>query len=248
MMFFTNKGKMYRTVVDNIPDGTNITKGTPINNLIKLDNDEKVIAVTSLHRKTTPKFVIFITKEGMIKKTFLEEYLGAKKNAGIQAIKLREGDAAASILFQDEEDLIIITKKGMSIKFATKDIGAIGRLALGVKAINLNEGDEVVAALPVHKDTDTVGIFMSNGMGKKIALKDFQLQGRGGKGSFVYKPQTDEYVVGAAMLDEEDNILLVGVSSSICIPASDVPLVGKTALGNILFKNKNSRVLSITKI
>ena len=248
MMFFTNKGKMYRTIVDNIPDGTNITKGTPINTLIKLDIDEKVIAVTSLHRKTTPKFVIFITKEGMIKKTFLEEYLGAKKNAGIQAIKLREGDAAASILFQDEEDLIIITKKGMSIKFATKDIGAIGRLAIGVKAINLNEGDEVVTALPVHKDTDTVGIFMSNGLGKKIALKDFQTQGRGGKGSFVYKPQADEYVVGAAMLDEEDNVLLIGVNSSICISATEIPLLGKTALGNILFKNKNSRVLSITKI
>ena len=248
MMFFTNKGKMYRTVVDNIPDGTNITKGTPINNLIKLETDEKIIAVTSLHRKTTPKFVIFITKEGMIKKTYLEEYLGAKKNAGIQAIKLREGDAAASILFQDEEDLIIITKKGMSIKFATKDIGAIGRLAIGVKAINLNEGDEVVTALPVHKDTDTVGIFMSNGLGKKIALKDFQTQGRGGKGSFVYKPQADEYVVGAAMLDEEDNVLLIGVNSSICISATEIPLLGKTALGNILFKNKNSRVLSITKI
>ena len=248
MMFFTNKGKMYRTIVDNIPDGTNITKGTPINTLIKLDIDEKVIAVTSLHRKTTPKFVIFITKEGMIKKTFLEEYLGAKKNAGIQAIKLREGDTAASILFQDEEDLIIITKKGMSIKFATKDIGAIGRLAIGVKAINLNEGDEVVTALPVHKDTDTVGIFMSNGLGKKIALKDFQTQGRGGKGSFVYKPQADEYVVGAAMLDEEDNVLLIGVNSSICISATEIPLLGKTALGNILFKNKNSRVLSITKI
>jgi DNA gyrase subunit A len=247
-MFFTNKGKMYRTIVDNIPDGTNITKGTPINTLIKLDINERVIAVTSLHRKTTPKFVIFITKEGMIKKTFLEEYLGAKKNAGIQAIKLREGDAAASILFQDEEDLIIITKKGMSIRFATKDIGAIGRLAIGVKAINLNEGDEVVAALPVHKDTDTVGIFMSNGLGKKVALKDFQVQGRGGKGSFVYKSQADEYIVGAAMLDEEDNVLLTGVNSSICISATEIPLLGKVALGNILFKNKNSRVLSITKI
>ena len=248
MMFFTNKGKMYRTIVDNIPDGTNITKGTPINNLVKLETDEKVIAVTSLHRKTTPKFVIFITKEGMIKKTFLEEYLGAKKNAGIQALKLRETDSAASILFQDDEDIIVITKNGMSIRFATKDIGAIGRLALGVKAINLKEGDEVVAALPIHKTTDTVGIFISNGMGKKVELKEFPIQGRGGKGTFVYKPQSDEYIVGAAMLDESDNILLTGINSTICIPATDIPLVGKSALGNILFKNKESRVLSVTKI
>ena len=246
MIFFTNKGKMYRTVVDNIPDGTNVTKGTPINSLVKLEIDEKVIAVTSLHRKTTPKFVIFITKEGMIKKTYLEEYLGAKKNAGIQALKLRESDSVASVLFQDDEDLIIITRKGMSIRFATKDIGAIGRLALGVKAINLNENDEVVTALPVHKDTDTVGIFISNGMGKRIELKDFPIQNRGGKGTYVYKPQSEEYIVGAAMLDEEDNILLSGNKSSICISAKDVPIVSKTALGNILIKD--NRVLGVTKI
>ena len=246
MIFFTNKGKMYRTVVDNIPDGTNVTKGTPINSLVKLEIDEKVIAVTSLHRKTTPKFVIFITKEGMIKKTYLEEYLGAKKNAGIQALKLRESDSVASVLFQDDEDLIIITRKGMSIRFATKDIGAIGRLALGVKAINLNENDEVVTALPVHKDTDTVGIFISNGMGKRIELKDFPIQNRGGKGTYVYKPQSEEFIIGAAMLDEEDNILLSGNKSSICISAKDVPIVSKTALGNILIKD--NRVLGVTKI
>ena len=246
MMFFTNKGKMYRTVVDNIPDGTNVTKGTPINNLIKLETDEKIIAVTSLHRKTTPKFVIFITKEGMIKKTYLEEYLGAKKNAGIQALKLRESDSVASVLFQDDEDLVIITKKGMSIRFATKDISAIGRLALGVKAINLNENDEVVTALPIHKDTDTVGIFISNGTGKRVELKDFPIQNRGGKGTYVYKPQSEEFIIGAAMLDEEDNILLSGNKSSICISAKDVPIVSKTALGNILIKD--NRVLGVTKI
>ena len=246
MMFFTNKGKMYRTVVDNIPDGTNVTKGTPINSLVKLEIDEKVIAVTSLHRKTTPKFVIFITKEGMIKKTYLEEYLGAKKNAGIQALKLRESDSVASVLFQDDEDLVIITRKGMSIRFATKDISAIGRLALGVKAINLNENDEVVTALPIHKNTDTVGIFISNGTGKRIELKDFPIQNRGGKGTYVYKPQSEEFIIGAAMLDEEDNILLSGNKSSICISAKDVPIVSKTALGNILIKD--NRVLGITKI
>ena len=246
MMFFTNKGKMYRTVVDNIPDGTNVTKGTPINSLVKLEIDEKVIAVTSLHRKTTPKFVIFITKEGMIKKTYLEEYLGAKKNAGIQALKLRESDSVASVLFQDDEDLVIITRKGMSIRFATKDISAIGRLALGVKAINLNENDEVVTALPIHKDTDTVGIFISNGTGKRVELKDFPIQNRGGKGTYVYKPQSEEFIIGAAMLDEEDNILLSGNKSSICISAKDVPIVSKTALGNILIKD--NRVLGVTKI
>jgi len=247
MMFFSDTGKMYRTVVDNIPDGTNTTKGVPINSLIQLENNEKIIAVTSLHRKSIPQFAVFVTKQGMFKKTFLNEYLGAKRNAGIAAIKLREGDSVASVIFQDTEDMVIITKGGMSIRFETKSIGAVGRVAMGVKGIKLAEDDEVIAALPIHKETDMIGIFTSGGMGKKVELKDFPLQGRGGKGTYVYKPtaETGE-VVGAAMLDDKDNVLLVGNYSSICISATEIPVVSKLATGNILIKN--NRVLSIAKL
>jgi DNA gyrase subunit A len=247
MMFFSDTGKMYRTVVDNIPDGTNTTKGVPINSLIQLENNEKIIAVTSLHRKSIPQFAVFVTKQGMFKKTFLNEYLGAKKNAGIAAIKLREGDSVASVIFQDAEDMVIITKGGMSIRFETKSIGAVGRVTMGVKGIKLAEDDEVIAALPIHKETDMIGIFTSGGMGKKVELKDFPLQGRGGKGTYVYKPtaETGE-VVGAAMLDDNDNVLLVGNYSSICISATEIPVVSKLATGNILIKN--NRVLSIAKL
>ena len=244
MMFFTDAGKMYRTVVDNIPDGNNTTKGVPINTLVQLASNEKVIAVTSLHRKVLPQFAIFITKNGMFKKTFLSEYMNAKRNAGIAATKVREDDILKKVIFQDNEEMIIITKKGMSIRFDTKSIGAIGRLALGVKGINLAEDDEVVAALPIHKDTDTVGIFTSNGLGKKIALKEFASQTRGGKGTIVYKPTGNETVVGAAMLSDDDNILLAG-NNSICISATDVPILGKSAQGNILTK---SNVISVTKV
>lgn len=247
MMFFSDTGKMYRTVVDNIPDGTNTTKGVPINSLIQLENNEKIIAVTSLHRKSIPQFAVFVTKQGMFKKTFLNEYLGAKRNAGIAAIKLREDDSVASVIFQDTEDMVIITKGGMSIRFETKSIGAVGRVAMGVKGIKLAEDDEVIAALPIHKETDMIGIFTSGGMGKKVELKDFPLQGRGGKGTYVYKPtaETGE-VVGAAMLDDKDNVLLVGNYSSICISATEIPVVSKLATGNILIKN--NRVLSIAKL
>ena len=247
MMFFTDNGKMYRCVVDSIPDGTNTTKGIPINTLVQLDPNEKVIAVTSLHRKTLPQFAIFVTKQGMFKKTYLNEYLGAKRNAGIAALKMREGDSVAAVSFQDDEEMIIITKKGMSIHFATKEVGAIGRLSLGVKGINLAEDDEVIAALPIHKLTDTVAIFSSTGMGKKVDLKDFPLQGRGGKGTSVYKltPEVGE-VIGAAMVSDEDNILLTGNKSSICFSAKEIPLISKVGIGNILLKN--NRVISITKI
>ena len=246
MMFFTDQGKMYRIVVDNIPDGTNTTKGTPIGSLIQLDPNERIIAVTSLHRKTIPQFAIFITKQGMLKKTYLSEYMNMKRNAGIAAIKVKEGDSIANIIFQDDEDLIIITKNGMSIKFNTKEIGAVGRVAMGVKGIKLNEGDEVVAALPVHKDTDTVAIFTSNGYGKKVVLNDFPMQNKGGKGTYISKLTSDITIAGAAMVSDEDNILISGNHSSICISAKDVPLMSKVAQGNILIKN--NRIISVTKI
>jgi DNA gyrase subunit A len=241
MMFFTNLGKMYRTVVDNIPDGTNTTKGTPISSLIQLDNNEKVIAVTSLHRQSIPQFAIFVTKQGMFKKSFLTEYLGAKRNAGIAAIKLREGDSVASVIFQDTEDIVLITKNGMSIKFETKSIGAVGRNTMGVKGINLKENDEVLVALPIHKDTDNIGVFTEDGMGKRIKLEDLPKQNRGGAGTILSKKP----LAGAAMIDDSDNVLLSGATNSICISAKEVPLTSKTAEGNIMIK---SRLKSISKI
>ena len=245
MMFFTQTGRMYRCVVDNIPDGTNTTKGVPINSLIKLEPNEKVIAVTSLHRQKLPQFAIFVTKQGLIKKSFLTEYLGAKKNAGIAALKLKEGDSVAKVSFQDNEDIILITKNGMSINFGTKEIGAIGRAAMGVVGIKLNEGDEVITALPIHKNTDMVGLFTSDGMGKKISLNEFPLQRRGGKGTICYKLNPGVSIAGAAMLSDEDNILISGNKTSICISAKDVSSQGKTALGTIIIKD--NLVKSVTK-
>lgn len=247
LMFFTDQGKMYRMIVDNVPDGTNATRGVPIASLIKLEQNEKVIAITSLHRKTTPKFIIFITKQGMIKKSYLEEYMKTKRSTGIAALNIKENDSVVDVIFQDEEDIIIITKKGMSIKFGTKGIGAVGRVTMGVKAIKLAEDDEVVAALPIHKTTDTVGVFTVNGLGKKIKLEEFPIQNKGGKGTYIYKPtESTGDVVGAVMLDDNDNILITGNHSSICVSAKEVPLVGKIATGNVMVKN--NRVLSVTKI
>ena len=245
MMFFTQTGRMYRCVVDNIPDGTNATKGVPINNLVKLEPNEKVIAVTSLHRQKLPKFAIFFTKLGMVKKSFLSEYLGAKKNAGIAALKLKEEDSVAKVSFQDDEEVILITKKGMSIRFETKEIGAIGRNTSGVIGIKLTENDEVITALPIHKETDTVGLFTSNGMGKKVELKEFPIQGRGGRGTICYKLDPNITLSGAAMLSDEDSVFINGNKNSICVKASGISKQGKMAQGVIILKN--NLVTSISK-
>ena len=242
LMFFTTKGKMYRTIADNIPTGTNITKGVSVNSLIKLDKNEKVIAITSLHRKSTPKYVIFVTKNGMVKKSYLEEYTKTNRNTGIAALNVKENDEVVRIIFQDEEDMILLTKNGMSIKFATKEINPVGRAAMGVKGIKLSEDDEIVAALPIHKTSDTVAIFTENGLGKKVSLEDFPLQGRGGKGTICSKSS----IIKGLMISNEDNILICGNKSSICISAKDIPLLSKISQGNILLKD--NKILSATKI
>jgi DNA gyrase subunit A len=247
LMLFSSKGKMYRILVDNIPNGTNISRGVSIETLINLESGEHIIAATSLYRKSKAKYIIFITKQGMIKKSLIEEYKSAKRNNGIVALKIKENDELANVIFQNDEELILITKKGMSIRFETKDIASIGRIALGVKSIKLMENDEVIKGLPIHKNSDTLGIFTSKGYGKKISLADLPIQGRNGKGLIAYKPTpvTGE-IIGAEMISDDDNILIAGNKNGICISAKEIPLLGRSSIGNLMIHE--SIVNSVVKI
>lgn len=230
LMVFTDKGKMYRLLVDSIPEGTNASKGVNVASILKMDADEKVIAASSLYRNTKAKYAVFFTKNGLIKKTSLEEYASVKKTTGIIAIKFKEGDSLADVTFLDDEDVVVITRAGMAIHFETKSIGATGRATSGVKAINLNEGDEVVTGLPVHKVDDQIAIVTTNGLGKLLSQKDIPSQGRGGKGVKI----ASNDIVGAEMVSAEDQLLIMGRPNSICINAKDMPAVGKIAQGNIV--------------
>ena len=246
LLVFTDTGKMYRLLVDNVPEGSNASKGVRIGSLINLEPNEKVIAITSLERKNNKKYVVFVTKQGLFKKTLLEEYTKTKRTTGIAAINIKDGDSIANIELMDEEDMIIITKKGMSIHFETKGIAAIGRVTAGVKGINLGADDEVLVGLPIRNNKDSIAVFTSLGCAKKTDVSEFPLQGRGGKGVVIYKPTpgTGE-VIGAAMVTDEDNVLLVG-KTSICISAVDIPLLGRPATGNIMIKNGN--LTSVVKL
>lgn len=242
IMFFSNKGKMYRCIVDVLPIGTNTTRGTHISNFIKMDKDENIIAISSLHRKSMPKYVVFVTKNGMIKKTLLSEYLTVKKNTGIQAIKLAEDDTIANVNFMDEEDLILVTSGGYAIRFSTKDINSIGRVTAGVRGIKLLEDETVISGIPVHKTTDYLAVITTAGMGKKVALSEFTCQGRGGRGVILSK----EPIAGIAMVDNEDALFLVGKPTSIGISVNELPLLSRTALGNMMIKN--SKISKIIKL
>lgn len=238
LLIFTNKGKMYRLLVDNIPIGTNISKGVKINSLINLEPNEEVAAITSLARDNNKKYVVFITKNGLFKKTLLEEYTKTKRNTGIAAINLKDGDSLANIELMNDEDMIIITEKGMSIHFETKDIAAIGRVTSGVKAIKLDKDDKVLKGIVITNEKDNIAIVTHRGFAKKTPITEFPLQGRSGKGVFIYKetPGTG-HVIGAELVNDIDNILLIG-KKSICISVKEIPLLtSRQANGNMMIKN-----------
>ena len=242
LMIFTDKGKMYRILVDNLPVGTNISKGVRLSTLVNMEPGEKVIAVTSLYRKTDAQYVVFITKQGLFKKTLLKEYTSVKRSTGIQAIKLKEGDSIANVTFCNEEEFIVVTKNSMSIRFETAAIAPIGRATSGVKSIKLDEGDEVLIGLPIHKTTDCLAVFTKAGMAKKTKLEEYPIQGRGGKG---LKCSGSE-IIGVALVDDTDNILLVGIPNSICISAKDIPQLTRVSIGNQMIKN--SIIKKVVKI
>ena len=244
LLIFTKKGKMFKILVDEVPVGTNIARGTHVGTLINMDSDDEVIAITSLARSNTSKYVVFFTKQGLIKKTPLNEYTKIKRSTGIAAIKINEGDSIVNVEFINEEEILIITRCGMSIHFESKNINPIGRVAAGVKAIKLNENDEVVIGLPIHENDNTVAIFSTKGYGKKTSIKEFNIQGRGGKGSIIYRPNAVYgEIAGATMVSDKDTILLSGQPNSICIAASDLPLLTKTSFGNIMIKSNISSIV-----
>ena len=246
LLLFTKSGKMFKMVVDNVPIGSNTSKGVLVNTLINIDSNDEVIAMTALSRENDARFVVFFTKKGLIKKTYLDEYTTVKRSTGIAAIKLNEGDSIANIEFINDENVLVITKNGMSINFETKTINAIGRVTAGVKAIKLAEDDEVIVGLPIYNDKANVAIISTKGYGKITDIKEFTPQGRGGKGLMIYKP-TDIFgsVAGAALVKDDDRILLNGSPNSICVTASELPLLSRTSYGNIVLKANISSIVKI---
>lgn len=246
LMIFTNQGNMYRLLVDNIPVGTNVSKGTPITGLIEMEENEKPTVIYSIYRDTDAKYILFVTKNGLVKKTSLEEYTKTKKKSGILAINIKDNDELASVFLVKDEDIILITELGNAIRFNSMEVGATSRATSGVKGIGLKEGDAVSVALPIHDTKDELGIFFSSGIGKKIKLSELPAQKRAGKGLQVGKLGDKEWVSAAALLSDEDNILIVGNLTSVCISAKDVPSLSRPASGNIMIKG--NQIKSVSKI
>lgn len=247
LMVFTDQGKMYRILVDNIPVGTNVSKGTSLHQLIEMQDNENPSIIYSIYRDTDAKFVLFVTKNGLVKKTSLEEYIKTKKKTGIAAISLKEGDSLASVSLVKDEDIVLLTAGGMGIRFNTSEVAATSRATSGVKGITLKENDYVVAAMPVRHSEDQIAVFAKGGLGKKFPMNELPVQKRAGKGLICYKPtENTGNVTAGALLSDEDSILLIGDKSSICIAATEVPVLSRVSIGNQLIKN--GTIYSVSKV
>ena len=177
----------------------------------------------------------------------LEEYIKTKKKSGITATNLKENDGLASVDLIKDEPIILLTKQGQAICFNSTEITPTSRNTSGIKGISLKDGDEIVDALIIRDSTDLLAIFSEKGLGKKIPLKELALQHRGGKGIICYKPTaTSGEVIAGALLADSDNILICGNNSSIYISSSEIPILGRTSIGNQIIKNNN--IVSISKV
>ena len=247
LMIFSDKGKMYRLLVNDVPVGTNVSKGTSIKSLINMDMDEQPAVMYSIYRDTDAAYVLFVTKNGLVKKTPLDEYVKTKKKTGIAAITIKDGDELAAVSLIKDEQLILITEKGMGIRFDSKEISPTSRTTSGVKGINMGDDDRIIAAIPVRNTNDKLAIFVQSGMAKKFSLEELPIQKRAGKGLMCYKPTSSTGNVAAATLIEDtDNVLIIGDSSSICIAGNEIPVLGRSSIGNQVIKN--NIIKSVSKV
>ena len=235
LMIFTNQGNMYRLIVDDIPEGTNTSKGTPVRALVSMEVGEKPEVIYSIYRDTDAKYVVFVTKQGYVKRTSLDEYIGTKKKGGIKALNLHTDDNIASVFLANEENIIILSKDGYAIRCKGSDFPASGRVTMGYKGINLHDNDEVITALPIRDINDSIAIFSKSGLARRVKLSAFPIQTRNGRGTSYAK---DANTAGACLVNDEDMVLICGNKSSLCIKAEDLPheTASKTTMGNIVIK------------
>ncbi len=251
IMFFTNKGKMYRLKGYEVPEAGRTAKGTAIVNLLQLDGDEKVTAVIPVAAFAEGQYLLMATRNGLIKKTSLMEY-NSNRKTGLQAISLKEDDELIDVRLTDgERNVVIVTHEGMSITFAESDVKPVGRVSQGVIGIRLDEGDFVVGMEPIYTDKDCLLAITENGFGKRTELTEYRVQTRAGKGVITYKitPKTGK-VVGIKVVKEEDDVMLItdkGIIIRLEVP--NISVLGRSTQGVTLMKtNDGGKVVSIAKV
>lgn len=232
LMFFTNKGKVYRLKAYEIPDLSRTARGTPIINLIQIEQGETVNAVIPVESFETEQYLFFATKQGVVKKTPIDDYSNIRKG-GLIAINLREDDDLIGVKLTDgNQGIIMGTKLGMSIHFPESDVRSMGRSATGVKGIHLDEDDAVIDMDVVHED-NSVLIVTSKGFGKRTPVSEYRIQTRGGKGiKTLNVTEKNGPIVGLKVVQEDEDLMIISASGTVIRTSMDgISVMGRNTQG-----------------
>ena len=251
ILFFSNKGKMYKLRGYEIPEAGRTAKGTAIVNLLRLDSDEKISTIIPIQNFAEGKYLLFATRNGMIKKTALNEYVSGKKT-GLLSITLKDDDELIDVRLTDGQDnVVLVTRKGIAITFTEKDVRPIGRVSQGVIGIKLDKEDYVIGMEPIVEGSKkTLLAITENGFGKRTELDEYRVQTRAGRGVITYKvtPKTGE-IVGIKIVDDTDDVMLITDTGTIIrINASEISILGRSTQGVTLMRTNEGKVVSIEKI
>ena len=252
MMFFTNTGRVYRLKAYEIPEAGRTARGTAIVNLLQLRPGEKITAIIPMREYNEEKYLFMSTKGGMVKKTPMCEYENVRKN-GLQAIVLKEQDELIEVKATDNtEDIFLISKNGMCIRFHETDVRVTGRVSMGVIGMRLEEGDEVIG-MQMASQGDTLLVVSENGMGKRTMISDFNAQYRGGKGVLCYKiTEKTGNLIGAKLVNDGREIMLITTEGIIIrMSVDDISIIGRNTSGVKLMSidvDSDIKVASIAKV
>lgn len=250
IMFFTNKGKVYRLKAYEIPEASRTARGTAIINLLQLMPGERITAIIPIREYKEDSYLFMATKNGIVKKTSIVEYANVRKT-GLGAITLREEDELIEVKATDNtKDIFLVTRQGQCIRFNEKDVRTTGRTSIGVIGMNLSDGDEVIG-MQLHTQGQHLLIVSENGMGKRTSIEEFTCQNRGGKGVKCYKI-TDKTgnVVGVKAVEDEHEIMLITTEGIIIrLMVSDISILGRVTSGVKLINMEDEiKVASIAKV
>ena len=241
ILFFTSQGNFYHRRMGEF----NIGEKQYLSSIVNLNPNEQIKAATILTKNSNKKHILFLTKNGIIKKSLLYEY-NLKRNVGATALSLDKGDEIVSVLFTDEDRIGILSEKGNFIIIETKDIRAIGRTARGVTAIKLNEGDHVVSADIINSDTKEILSISTDGYSKRSLISEFKTTGRATKG---VKIQNSTTLCDFLPITNSDDILVVSTTAQIRVKLNDINLLSRGAQGTKTIKlAENSKVIKLSKI
>ena len=250
LMFFTNMGKVYRLKAYEIPEAGRTARGTAIINLLQLQAGEKITAVLSLKDYRQGQYLFMATKSGIVKKTPIQDYANVRKT-GLAAISLKDDDELIEVKFTDnKKDIILVTKYGQCIRFKDTDVRSTGRVSMGVRGINLGDGDEIIG-MQLCSQGDYLLIASEKGMGKRTSMSEFSVQNRGGKGVKCYKiTEKTGNVVGVKAVNDDNEVMMITTEGIIIrIACSDISILGRITSGvKLMNLDEKVSVASIAKV